>query len=396
MHSVTELSRYARRMVIPDPGDQSLDTARAVARAVVMHGPLSRSDVARRLGLSPASMTRLAKPLIEQGLLVETESVADPGHGRLVKPLDVSAALRFIGVKIAVDAVHAVLTDARATILQRASFPLTSSSPDEVIAAAAALIVQLSSDTEIHGVGVSLGGHSNDHSSVELSRSLGWRAVDLGARLRDATGFDVVVENDVTALTLAHHWFSDARDSTRFAVVTVGVGVGCGLVINGDVVRQLDATSPSPSMLVLNPAGPTVPEGPRGSALAYLASKNIAIAASAACGRVLSFDEAVAAAQDGDQAALGVITEVAGYLGRFIASIATINYVTEFILSGEGIAIAEIGDAAMREAIDAARPEWSTPLSWSIEPSTMSDWARGAAAVAITAMIDGYSSSARW
>ncbi len=305
--------------------------------------------------------------------------------------MDVSSELCFIGVKISVDSVHAVLTDARATILDRASTDISSSEPDVVVAAASTLVGKLSAGKTINGVGISLGGHSNDRSSVELSRSLGWHAVDLGARLRETTGFDVIVENDVTALTLAHHWFSKARDSSRFAVVTVGVGVGCGLVVNGDVVRQLDATSPSPSMLVLNPAGPNVPEGPRGSALAYLASKNIAIAASAASGRVLSFDEAVTAAHEGHQGALQVITEAAGYLGRFIASIATINYVTEFILSGEGIAIAEIGERAMHEAIDAARPSWSTPLSLTVEPSTMSDWARGAAAVAITAMIDDYS-----
>lgn len=379
-----------------DGGTQGVDTARAVARAVVLHGPISRSDVARRLGLSPASMTRLAKPLIEQGLLIEDEIVADPVHGRLVRPLDVSPTLRFIGVKIAVDAVHGVLTDARATIVDRARAALASTDPDAVVAAVADVVARLGEGHPVHSVGVSLGGHTDDGSDVVLSRSLGWRSVPLGARLETETGLPVTVENDVTALTVAHHLFSRDRDLDRFALVTVGVGVGCGLVINGDVVRQQDAASPSPSMLVLNPAGPQVSDGPRGSALAYLASTNVAIAASAACGRMLTFDDALGLARAGDPGALSVVTEAAAYLGRFIASIATINYVSRFVLSGEGIAIAEIGAAAMRDAITETRPKWSAPLEIEVAPTTMSDWARGAAAVAVTTMIDGYSADDRW
>lgn len=383
-------------MATNENGTPTIDTAQAVARAVVLHGPVSRSDVARRLGLSPASMTRLSKPLIEQGLLVESDVVADPGHGRLVRPLDVSPTLRFIGVKIAVGAVHGVLTDARATILAHLDETLATSEPDEVIRAAGVLIGRLGEGERVHSVGVSLGGHTDDHSSVVLSRSLGWRSVALGERLSEVSGLPVVVENDVTALTVAHHLFSSDRDSDRFALVTVGVGVGCGLVINGDVVRQLDATSPSPSMMILNPAGPTVPEGPRGSALAYLASTTVAIAASAASGRILSFDQAIELARAGDAGVRQVITERAAYLGRFIASIATLSYVTRFILSGEGIAIAEVGEDAMNDAIAESRPDWSTPLDIDVVPTTMRDWARGAASVAIWAMIENYSADDRW
>lgn len=375
-----------------DTSPQGADTERAVARTVVVRGPLSRSDVARRLGLSPASMTRLAKPLIEGGLLVEGASVADPLHGRLVRPLDVSPELRFIGVKIALGAVHGVLTDARTNVIDSIDLDLSSTSPDAVVAAAAAVVRHLTDGASVERVGVSLGGHTDDHASVVLSRSLGWRDVPLGEMLTAELAMPVVIENDVTALTEARHLFSPDRDTERFALVTVGVGVGCGLVINGEVVRQLEAASPSPSMLVLNPGGPSTPQGPRGSALAYLASTNVALAASAAAGTLLTFDEALGLARAADPAVQSVVHEAASYLGRFIASIATINYVSRFVLSGEGIAIADIGAAAMNDAIASARPAWSGPLDIEVIPTTMRDWARGAAAVAIMAMVDDYSS----
>ncbi len=374
-----------------EPSAHGADTERAVARTVVVHGPISRSDVARRLALSPASMTRLSKPLIESGLLVEGASVADPVHGRLVRPLDVSATLRFIGVKIAVDAVHGVLTDARTGVVATADLPLPSTTPDDVVDAAVAVIRTLADRQRVERVGVSLGGHTDDHSSVVLSRSLGWHSVALGDLIASRVGMPVVIENDVTALTVARHLFSDDLDVDRFALVTVGVGVGCGLVINGEVVRQLEASSPSPSMLVLNPSGPSTPQGPRGSALAYLASANVAVAASAAAGTLLTFDDALDRARAQDPAVESVILEAASYLGKFIASIATINYVSRFVLSGEGIAIAEIGRDAMTASIASARPAWSGPLEIEIVPTTMHDWARGAAAVAIMAMVDDYS-----
>lgn len=371
-------------------GTGSGGSARAVARTVFVYGPLSRSEVARRLGLSPASLTRLARPLIEQGLLVEDGAIADPGHGRIMRPLDIAPDLRFIGVKITVATVHGVLTDARANVLTLVDAPLDDTTPDSVLTAIVAVVGELAAAADgarVHSIGVSLGGHTDDNATVVVSRSLGWRDVPLGSRVAERTGLPVVVENDVTAITVAQHLFSAARDSERFALVTVGVGVGCGLVINGDVVRQLDPASPSPSMLVLNPSGPTVPEGPRGSALAYLSSANIAMAASAATGRLLTFEQTIAAARADDPAVLGVVRESASYLGRFIASIATINYVTEFLLSGEGVEIAEIGEDAMLAAVAESRPAWGAPLHIDITPTVMADWARGAAAIAIRSLI---------
>ena len=49
------------------------DSEEALARAVLIHGPISRSALDHRLGLSPASLTRLAKPFLDRGLLVELD-----------------------------------------------------------------------------------------------------------------------------------------------------------------------------------------------------------------------------------------------------------------------------------------------------------------------------------
>ncbi|NUS30582.1 MAG: MarR family transcriptional regulator, partial [Streptomyces sp.] len=67
---------------------------RSVAIEVLVHGPLSRTELARRLDLSAGSLTRLTKPLIESGLLIEVPEAgasAEVRQGRPSQPLDVVA-----------------------------------------------------------------------------------------------------------------------------------------------------------------------------------------------------------------------------------------------------------------------------------------------------------------
>jgi DNA-binding transcriptional ArsR family regulator len=82
---------------------------RSVAIEVLVHGPLSRTDLARRLDLSAGSLTRLTKPLIETGLLVEVADGGGPAEirqGRPSQPLDVVAESRtFLGLKVTEDMV---------------------------------------------------------------------------------------------------------------------------------------------------------------------------------------------------------------------------------------------------------------------------------------------------
>ena len=142
------------------PSTIAVESARNVAREVVKHGPLSRSETARRLDLSPASLTRLTKPLVETGLLIEGEDRADPQHGRVIRPIDVSADLRFIGVKVTLDAVHGVVTSARAVVTERLEAPLKATDPVTVTEAVADVVrLLLAREPRAVAVGVALGGH---------------------------------------------------------------------------------------------------------------------------------------------------------------------------------------------------------------------------------------------
>src|SRR5262245_42879009 len=105
----------------------------AVALEVLIHGPLSRSEVARRLDLSPGSLTRLATPLLESGLLVEVGEQVDGKVGRPSQLLDVvPASRRFIGMKLMADEVVGATTDLRGNVLAIESRSLPDRAPDTV------------------------------------------------------------------------------------------------------------------------------------------------------------------------------------------------------------------------------------------------------------------------
>lgn len=85
----------------PPIDDALAGTGRQLAREVLIHGPISRADLGRRLGLSQASLTRLSKPFLDQGLFVDGPENPERSVGRPARPLDVLVdSQRFLGIKL--------------------------------------------------------------------------------------------------------------------------------------------------------------------------------------------------------------------------------------------------------------------------------------------------------
>src|SRR6187455_2744950 len=112
--------------------------AHVIALEVLLDGPLPRSEVARRLDLSAASLTRLTKPLLDSGLLVETDSGYDAASGRPTRPLDVDdRSHHFVGIKLTADTAYGVLTTLRANVLATDEAPLLDRAPNAVVSTVA-------------------------------------------------------------------------------------------------------------------------------------------------------------------------------------------------------------------------------------------------------------------
>lgn len=362
----------------------------ALAREVLIHGPIGRSALGPRLGLSPASLTRLAKPLLERGLFVELDEESTGSVGRPVRPLDINPDLGcFIGIKITGDSVYAVLTDTRAQIIEERELPLPDTEPSAVIALLAKLIRDIAAvaPAPLAGVGVSLGGAVDDDGRAVRAPFLGWKNIELAAPLAAASGVNVTVENDVVALVEAERWFGAGRGRSGFSVITIGAGVGYGLVIGGESVHTREAGVGLGGHIPLDPTGPLCPEGHRGCSSALLTSVGMCAQVQGALGRPVTYDEVLTLASNGDPAANAVVDAAARGLGKLIALAANLTMQPTVVLAGDGIGLWTIAGDKIRAAAHTDRDPLAQPLEILVDDIGFGAWARGAAAVAIQASI---------
>jgi predicted NBD/HSP70 family sugar kinase len=367
-------------------------STRAVVGELLLHGPLSRSELARRLGLSAASLTKLSRPLIDDGLLTEHGARAQAETGRPALPLEVVPdRAQVIGVKLNPDGLFAVRTDLQARVQEEYEHKLDRPDLRSVEDAVETAIGLLDPDGEADRVGISLAANIRPGDDVvRESPYMEWSGVPLAATIERRTGRSVVLSNDVRALTVAQHLFGAGKQSGCFAVLTVGKGVGCGLVVNNAIVSGYDGHAGLVSHLRVLDGGPLCRQGHRGCASAYLSSGSIVRTLSSTDGfRGATFEDALKAALDGNPPAATVFRDACFALGVLCAHIANLIGPDRIVLSGEGIGMYEVAPDAVNEGVQRDLHWIASPFVLEVEPFTFSEWARGAAAVAIKSLIFG-------
>ncbi|RYE09561.1 MAG: ROK family transcriptional regulator [Hyphomicrobiales bacterium] len=371
------------------PGDGAM---RAVALEVLIHGPLSRSEVARRLELSPGSLTRLANPLLESGLLVEAGEQADGKVGRPQQLLDiVPGSRRFVGMKLTSEEVLGVTADLRANVLATESRKLKGTDPAAVVEVIAELAKSLMrGQPEVTAIGIGVGGLIEEHGLVRSAPFLKWNDVSLGSLVEAATGLPVIIENDLVAFTEYEHWFGAGRGLDRFAVVTLGAGIGYGLVIHDEIVSNDEFGIGLIGHWPLDPFGPVCSEGHRGCAKAILTDSAIAQSVSQALGKPVTYKAALNLAASGEPAARRIVDDAGRGLGRLLAAIANLTMPETVVIGGEGVRLASVASEAVEMGLRADRDPRTRPLPLTIRSGDNVEWCRGAAVVAIQTFVLGH------
>ncbi|MEU4603421.1 ROK family transcriptional regulator [Kribbella sp. NPDC023972] len=369
--------------------------SRQVALEILLDGPLSRAELSRRVGLSPGSLTRLTKPMVESGLLVEVSAgPTDARVGRPSQPLDLDpAAHHFAGIKLTGDTAIGVLTTLRAEVIASIERPLTDHTPSAVcrlvLELADDLAVRVPGQRPITGLGVTVGGRVTDSSEVRWGPYLNWVDVPLGELLAAGTDTPVVVANDLNALTEATHWFGAGRGSARFVLLTIGVGIGYGLVIHNRTVDSPDTSIGLIGHHPLVPNGPRCDRGHHGCALSVLTVGAITEQVGSALGRSVDYEECLDLAAKGDTAALQVVGRAGRALGRLIAAAANFTMPELVVLGGEGVRLAEVAQDELLAGLHGDRHPSGSELPMVLQPADFTEWARGAAVVAIQTFVLG-------
>ncbi|MGI8664615.1 MAG: ROK family protein [Jatrophihabitans sp.] len=360
----------------------------ALFEAVLTRGPLSRRDAARLTGLSAASVTKLVKPMISHGYLIENVREAGvPGRPQI--PLQVDAGRHHaVGIKLMDGEIVGVVADLHAEVQSAHRMKYADTSPAGVVSAIdemTAILLERSpvERSRLLGIGIGLGGHVNGSTGVVVeSPFLGWRNVPLRQLLTQRLQLPVVIENDVNTLAVAEQWFGAGSSFASFALVTIGVGVGCALVLDGQLWRGVSGAAGEFGHMVVDPDGPVCHCGKRGCLEAVVGDTAIAAAMSAAAGRRISrVSQVVSAAHAGDPDARRVFTQAGVALGRAIAALLNLLNPPLVILSGEGMTASDLFIDALRAELDRdAFSSTSADCTVLVRPLPDETWARGAAA----------------
>ncbi|EOD67051.1 ROK family transcriptional regulator [Amycolatopsis vancoresmycina] len=197
-------------------------SASAVLRAVLDGGPIARSTIARRTGLSAAAVTGHSAELLQRGLLCELpEAEPRKSVGRPHVPVDLDTSRHVAGaLHLAVHHATVALLDLRGKVLVQHEEPHDGLAAEDLLARAAEIFDDLllghAPDREPLGLGVATGGWVDRESGTVVEHPLlGWRNVPVRDLLAGSTGLAVEVDGHARALVHAERLFGHprARDS---------------------------------------------------------------------------------------------------------------------------------------------------------------------------------------
>ncbi|MBA2945615.1 ROK family transcriptional regulator [Streptomyces himalayensis] len=219
-----------RRSDIPAAGPvRRLSGAGSVLSAILDHGPVARSTVARLTGLSPASVTGHTGRLMARGLVRESEESTGPkGLGRPHIPLEIDTGRHVVaGAHIAVAHSTVSLMDLRGRILAEDRQPHRGTDAQRILDDLATRLPRLvtahAAGRAVLALGVATGHRVDPEAGVVIEHpQLGWRDVPVRDVLAAATGLQVQVDSHARALARAEQMLGEA--TTRASTVLLFVG----------------------------------------------------------------------------------------------------------------------------------------------------------------------------
>ena len=209
-----------------------------VLRTLADSGPMARAELARRAAVSRASMGSIVQGLLDDGILVELDPVAG-GIGKPATPVWFApGAGTVVAVTLRRASVSGALVDARGEIGSVCDVALREArSADAVVAAACEVVDQVGRREGIIGVGIAVPGVCDSAEGAVLGSTAVPGAVG-GRLVREVSahcGLPTFVENDSRSQALAERWYGSGRGVDTFVSLEIGVGIGAGLVLDGEL-----------------------------------------------------------------------------------------------------------------------------------------------------------------
>ena len=311
--------------------------------------PLSRAEMARRLGMSMPTVARIVDELQAEGFV----RADGRDSGRLGRPSELlsfnGAAHAVLGLDLGGESLFGAVADLAGAV-QHEFYAARGRDAAENLQCVFGLIERLLAaprpqGQRLRGIGLGVPGTVlHREGQVVWAPSLRWRDLALRGPLEDRYRLPVSVENDVNLAALGELGFGAGRGLRDLVCLTVGTGVGAGVVIGGALYRGHRQAAGEVGYLVPGVALLGRP-CPAFGHLESLASADGVVARARAAGAErtdLTVDDVWTAARAGEGWALAAVDETAAYLSLAIAAINTLLDPEAIILGGGAQAAADL------------------------------------------------------
>jgi glucokinase len=257
-----------------------------------------------------------------------------------------------IGVDIGGTKVLAGVVDEAGAVIATTRRVTPSRDAAETEAVIVDAVNELMAAHSVAAVGIGAAGWiANDHATVLFSPHLAWRNEPLRDALAEAIGVPVLVENDGNAAAWAEYRFGAARDFPVAVMVTLGTGIGGGLVLGGTLYRGAFGVGCEYGHMTVVPDGRRCACGNRGCWEMYASgtalardAQELADSSPVSAHRLMKLAQGdraaltgqlvTEAARDGDAAAVEIYTEMGRWLGRGLANLAAVLDPAVFVIGG--------------------------------------------------------------
>jgi predicted NBD/HSP70 family sugar kinase len=242
-------------------------TQTSVLRAVGVHGPISRTELARQLGVSAGTITTVTRELLELGLLETVGKVRGDRRGRPAELLGlVAGSAHTIGAKVTSAQVVGMVADLGGNVLASFTEPFDPRGDDPCGSLEQILRRHMGDGPgPLLGIGLGVPGMvDSEAGGTATAPTLGWDRLPVGAELQRRLDLPVIVENDVHTLAVAESLFGRGQQIDDFLTVTIGRGVGLGIVTGNELHRGAHGGAAELGHTEVVPNGPRCDCGRRG------------------------------------------------------------------------------------------------------------------------------------
>jgi len=326
-----------------------------ILAAVLSEGPLARAELADRVGLTRATVTRVVARLIELGLLRE-ETPRRDSPGRPMVPLTLAGDDRaVVSVHFGAHECRVGLVDLRGRVLDESRDRYATDEPQQIVQMIANRVAVLSSrvlgQTRLLGVGASIGGWLQSESGeVVRFDPLGWRRVPLATLLAQSIDLPLYLDQAVRGLALAERMFGAARGLDDFVEMWIGNVVGAAVVHDGVVRSGVTGASGMIAHFPTRDPASTMCECGRVGCLEKSVNDDAILVAARASGissATADIRDVVDQAQRGDDRARALLAEKGEIAGECAAAIADLIDPAAWVVAG----VSTTGDAFLEAFI---------------------------------------------